>query len=84
MKLKVSVLGGEFDDTSNETAFRIAANDAFQKGLEQGKPILLEPVMKLDITTPEDYLGDFVGDLQAERKLLLRAKDQNPASPRFQ
>jgi elongation factor G len=45
----------------------IAANDAFHKALEQGGPVLLEPIMKLDITTPEDYLGDFVGDLQQRR-----------------
>ncbi len=73
MKLKVIVLGGEAsDDASNETAFRIAANDAFHKGLERGRPVLLEPIMKLSITTPEEYLGDFVGDLQQRRGLIAR------------
>jgi elongation factor G len=77
MKLKVTVLGGEFHpDTSTDTAFRIAANDAFQKGLEQGKPVLLEPIMKLDIITPEDYLGDFVGDLQQRRALIARTDNR--------
>jgi elongation factor G len=46
---------------------KIAAADAFNQGLEQGGKVLLEPIMKLDIVTPEDYLGDFLGDLQQRR-----------------
>jgi len=72
MKLRVSVLGSEFDDSSDETAYRIAANDAFNQGLEQGGRVLLEPIMKLDIVTPEDYLGDFVGDLQQRRAVIVK------------
>jgi elongation factor G len=73
MKLKITVLGGEWHhDDSNEMAFRIAANDAFHKGLEQGRPVLLEPIMKLNITTPQEYLGDFVGDLMQRRALIAR------------
>jgi elongation factor G len=75
MKLKVSILGGSAGaDNSNEMAFRIAANDAFNKGLEQGGPVLLEPIMKLDIITPEAYLGDFVGDLQQRRALIAKTE----------
>ena len=60
--LKVTVLGGEAHvENSDETAFRIAAVDAFEKGLQAGGPVLLEPIMKLDIATPEEYLGDIVG-----------------------
>ncbi len=78
MKLKVTVLGGEaHDDTSTAVAFRIAANDAFEKALEQGGPVLLEPIMKLDITTPEDYLGDFVGDLQQRRAIIVRTESRS-------
>jgi elongation factor G len=77
MKLKVTVLGGEaHQENSNETAFRIAASDAFQKGLLQGGPVLLEPIMRLDITTPEEYLGDFVGDLQHRRALITRTENR--------
>ncbi len=65
------MLGGETREVgSDEVAFRIAANDAFDQGLEQGKPTLLEPVMKLDITTPDDYVGEIVGDLQQRRAII--------------
>jgi elongation factor G len=75
MKLKVSILGGQAGaENSNEMAFRIAANDAFNKALEQGGPVLLEPIMKLDIITPEAYLGDFVGDLQQRRAMIARTE----------
>lgn len=77
-KLRVTVLGGEAheDASSNDTAFRIAANDAFEKGLLQGGPVLLEPIMKLDILTPEEYLGDFVGDLQQRRAIIARTDNR--------
>ena len=82
MKLKVTVQGGEaHEDTSNEVAFRIAANDAFQKGLAQGGKVLLEPIMKLTISTPDDYLGDFVGDLQQRRATI--AKTENRGNTTF-
>jgi elongation factor G len=78
MKLKVTVLRGEAheDASSTDAAFRIAANDAFEKGLVQGGPVLLEPIMKLDILTPEDYLGDFVGDLQQRRAIIARTENR--------
>jgi len=80
-KLKVTVLGGEaHEETSTETAFRIAANDAFDKGLDQGGPVLLEPIMRLDILTPEDYLGDFVGDLQQRRAIIVRTDNRGQQS----
>ncbi len=69
--LKVTITGGEaHPENSDETAFRIAAVDAFEKGLQAGGPVLLEPIMKLDIMTPEEYLGDIVGDLQQRRALI--------------
>ncbi len=73
--IRISVLGGEIAETgSDEVAFRIAANDAFDEGLKQGEPTLLEPVMKMDITTPSDYLGEIVGDLQQRRGLIERTE----------
>ncbi len=81
MKLKITVLGGEsHHESSNDMAFRIAANDAFHKGLEKGGPVLLEPIMKLNITTPQDYLGDFVGDLQQRRALIARTDSRGEIS----
>jgi elongation factor G len=77
MKLKVTVLGGTAgEEGSNEMAFRIAANDAFEKGLQSGGPVLLEPIMKLNILTPEIYLGDFVGDLQQRRAIISRTDNR--------
>ena len=68
MKLRVSLLGGEFSETeSNELAFRRAAADAFQEALKAAGYVLLEPIMKLEITTPEESLGDIVADLQQRR-----------------
>ena len=77
MKLKVTVLGGEMAaEQTDERAIKIAAADAFEKGLEQGGKVLLEPIMKLDIVTPDDYLGDFVGDLQQRRAIIAKTENR--------
>lgn len=52
---------------SSEMAFKIAASIAYKKGLEQAKPILLEPIMKLDIILPNDYMGDVIADINKKR-----------------
>ncbi|MEZ6099568.1 MAG: translation factor GTPase family protein [Pirellulaceae bacterium] len=77
MKVKITVMGGESSpDASNETAFRIAAGDAFERALREGGPVLLEPVMKLDITTPDEHMGDFVGDLQQRRAIIAHTESR--------
>ena len=58
------------EEGSDEVAFRIAAGDAFDRGLEEAGPVLLEPVMKVEVTTPEDYMGELVGDLQQRRAII--------------
>lgn len=74
-QIKVTVLDAEAQaEHSDEIAFRIAAADAFEKGLQAGNPVLLEPIMRLGITTPEDYLGDIVGDLQQRRAIICRTE----------
>ncbi|MBL8830482.1 MAG: elongation factor G [Planctomycetaceae bacterium] len=71
MKLKATLLGGEMNElTSNEQVVRRATADAFQKALTQCGPQLLEPIMKLDITTPDDHMGDIVADLQQRRAMI--------------
>jgi len=71
MRVKVTVLGGLVHELeSNEIAFRIAAADAFNKGLQAAGAVLLEPIMKLQITTPEEHLGDFINDLQQRRGII--------------
>jgi elongation factor G len=68
MDVRVKFLGGEAHETeSSDLAFRRAAADAFHKALEAAGETLLEPIMKLEITTPEENLGDIVGDLQKRR-----------------
>jgi elongation factor G len=51
-------------------------SDAFSKGLEQGGRVLLEPIMKVDITTPDEYVGDFVGDLQQRRAVIAKTENR--------
>lgn len=81
MKLKVTVLGGEWQpEGSDERAFKMAAADAFEKGLEEGGKVLLEPIMKLDIVTPDDYLGEFVGDLQQRRAIIAKTESRGKMS----
>ncbi|MCD0461178.1 elongation factor G [Roseiconus lacunae] len=58
------------EEGSDEVAFRIAAGDAFDKAMNEAGPVLLEPVMKVEVTTPEDYMGELVGDLQQRRALI--------------
>ena len=73
MNVKVTVLGGEVHETeSNEMAFRMAAADAFRKALTEAGTVLLEPIMRLEVTTPEENLGDFVSDLQQRRAVITR------------
>lgn len=52
---------------SSEMAFKIAASKAFRKGMEQAKPVLLEPIMHVEVTVPEEYMGDIMGDLNSRR-----------------
>ncbi|QDT06446.1 Elongation factor G [Rubripirellula lacrimiformis] len=58
------------EEGSDEVAFRIAAGDAFDRGLEAAGPVLLEPVMRVELTTPEEYMGELVGDLQQRRAII--------------
>jgi len=75
--LKISLLSSELAEIgSDEVAFRIAANDAFDQGLQAGTPTLLEPIMKMEITTPDDYMGEIVGDLQQRRAIIERTENR--------
>lgn len=66
--MRISLIGGEMREVgSDEVAFRMAANDAFDVGLQASSPTLLEPIMRLDIVTPDGYVGEIVGDLQQRR-----------------
>jgi elongation factor G len=62
---------------SSELAFRAAARMAFEEGLRQGAPVLLEPIMSVEVVTPEDYMGGVVGDLN-RRRGLINGMGENP------
>ena len=64
----VRLIDGSFHEVdSNEMAFKMAGSLAFKQGVQQGRPILLEPVMRLEVVVPEDYLGEVSGNLAARR-----------------
>ncbi len=64
----VTLIGGSYDEErSTEMAFGVASSIACRKGLSEGKPILLEPVMSLEVITPEEYLGEVINDLNKKR-----------------
>jgi elongation factor G len=71
LRLKATVLGGQVHETGpSEIAFRTATNQAFDAALRAAGPVLLEPIMKLEIGTPADHVGDLVGDLQQRRAII--------------
>ncbi|GAA5193325.1 elongation factor G [Ferrimonas gelatinilytica] len=71
LDVKVTLFDGSFHDVdSNEMAFKIAASMGFRKGALEASPVLLEPTMKVEVTTPEDWMGDVVGDLNRRRGVI--------------
>jgi len=68
---KVTIFDGSYHDVdSSEIAFKIAGSMAFRDGAQKAKPVLLEPIMKVEVVTPEDYMGDVNGDLNRRRGVL--------------
>ncbi len=66
--LKITLFDGSFHEVdSNEMAFKMAASMAFKEGVQRGKPVLLEPVMKVEVVAPEEFLGDILGSLNSRR-----------------
>ncbi|MBC8591622.1 elongation factor G [Wansuia hejianensis] len=65
---------------SNEMAFKIAASLAFKKGMEAANPILLEPIVKVEVNIPEDYMGDIMGDMNKRRGRILGMEPQDDGS----
>ena len=69
--VKVTLYDGSFHDVdSSEVAFKVAGSQAFKEGAKKAKPVLLEPVMKVEAVTPGDYLGDVTGDLNRRRGII--------------
>ncbi len=77
MHVKMTVLGGQTHETeSSELAFRLAAADAFNKGLREAGIVLLEPIMKIEVTVPDENLGDIVSDLQQRRAMITHTQNR--------
>ncbi len=71
--LKVTLVDGDTHDVdSNDLAFRFAASDALRKAVHEAGSVLLEPIMRLEVVTPEDYLGNITADLSSRRALIDR------------
>jgi elongation factor G len=74
--VKVTAFDGSYHDVdSNEMAFKIAASMGFKDGFRKAKPILLEPIMKVEVVTPEEYSGDVIGDLNRRRGQIMGMED---------
>ena len=69
--IKVTLIDGSFHEVdSSEMAFKMAAIFAFREGIERGKPVLLEPIMHVELVMPEEFLGDVLGQVSARRALI--------------
>ena len=77
VNVKAVLYDGSYHDVdSNEMAFKIAASLAFKKGIAEAKPCLLEPIMKLEIYVPDEYMGDVMGDMNKRRGKILGMEPQ--------
>ena len=74
--VKVTLFDGSYHDVdSNENAFKMAASIGFKDGMRKADPILLEPMMAVEVETPEDYMGDIMGDLSSRRGMIQGMED---------
>ena len=79
LDVKATLFDGSYHDVdSNEMAFKIAGSMAFKKGALEAQPVILEPMMKVEVTTPEEWMGDVVGDLN-RRRGMIEGMDEGPA-----
>lgn len=75
--VKAKLYDGSFHEVdSSEMAFKIAGSIALQEGVRKGDPILLEPIMKVEVVTPEDFMGDVIGDLNGKRGRIEKMEDR--------
>jgi elongation factor G len=74
--VKVTLYDGSYHEVdSSEMAFKIAGSICFKEGLGKANPVLLEPIMKVEVVTPEDYMGDVIGDLNGRRGMISGMED---------
>jgi elongation factor G len=74
--VKVTLYDGSYHEVdSNENAFKIAGSMGFKAGVEKARPVILEPMMKVEVETPEEYMGDVIGDLNSRRGMVQGMED---------
>jgi elongation factor G len=77
--VKVRIVDGSYHEVdSNEMAFKIAGSMGFKEGIQKASPVILEPIMKVEVVTPEDYMGDVMGDM-SRRRGILQGSDDTPS-----
>ena len=77
--VKVTVFDGSYHDVdSSQISFEIAGSLCFKEGAQKASPVLLEPIMKVEVVTPEDYMGDIIGDLN-RRRGIIHGMNENPS-----
>jgi elongation factor G len=78
--IKATVYDGSYHDVdSSEVSFKMAGSMAFQEGVKKANPVILEPVMKVEVTTPEEYMGDVIGDISSKRGQVQEMTDRGGA-----
>jgi elongation factor G len=78
--LRVTIYDGSYHDVdSSEMAFKIAGSMALQAGVKKGTPVIMEPVMKVEVVTPEEFMGDVMGDLNSKRGRIQKMEDRASA-----
>mgnify|MGYP006286864507 FL=1 len=77
--IKITLFDGSYHEVdSNENAFKIAGSMGFKAGVQKAKPVILEPMMKVEVETPEEYMGDVIGDLNSRRGMV-QGMDDGPS-----
>lgn len=80
VRLKTRLIDGAYHDVdSSVLAFEIAARSAFREAMEKAGPIILEPIMKVEVVTPEDYMGDVIGDINSRRGQIMNVEARDVA-----
>jgi len=75
--IKVTVYDGSYHEVdSSEAAFKIAASMALQDAVKRADPVILEPIMKVEVVTPEQFMGDIIGDLNSRRAIINSMEDR--------
>ena len=80
VNIKATVLDGQYHEVdSSEMAFKIAGSQALKEAVAKAKPVLLEPLMAVEITTPEEYMGEVIGDINSRRGQVNAMEDRSGA-----